>query len=70
VTYCQFIAETAHDSPSKTARLKTILFLQGSPVFDLKSALERLEKLGALFYERAIIYGRVSSLDPLNGAFV
>ena len=60
LTYCQFIAETAHDSPSKTARLKTILFLQGSPFFDLKNALQRLERLEALFYERAILYGRVS----------
>ena len=59
LTYCQYIAETAHESPSKTVRLKTILFLQSSPFFDLKNVEERLEKLEALFYERAIIYGRV-----------
>lgn len=59
MTYCQFIAETAHDIPSKAIRLKTIFFLQGSPFYDLQAAEKRLDALERLFYERAIVYGRV-----------
>lgn len=66
MTYCQFIAEMAHDSPSKTARLKTIFFLQGSPYYDLHVVEKRLDAIGRLFYERAIVYGRVSSFLRLN----
>ncbi|KAJ9103369.1 hypothetical protein QFC19_004468 [Naganishia cerealis] len=59
ITYCQYIAETAHDSPAKTLRMKTILFLQGSPFYDLLEAEERLQGIDKLFYEKAIIYGRL-----------
>jgi hypothetical protein len=59
VTYCQYIAETAHDSPAKTLRMKTILFLQGSPFYDVVEAEERLQGIDKLFYEKAIVYGRV-----------
>ncbi|KAJ9114999.1 hypothetical protein QFC22_005327 [Naganishia vaughanmartiniae] len=59
VTYCQYIAETAHDSPAKTLRMKTILFLQGSPFYDVVEAEERLQGIDKLFYEKAIVYGRL-----------
>lgn len=57
--YCQYIGEMAYESPSKDTRLKTILFLQGSPFYDLKQAEERLEKIELLFYEHAIVLGRL-----------
>lgn len=57
--YCQYIGEMAYESPSKDIRLKTILFLQGSPFYDLKLAEERLEKIELLFYEHAIVLGRL-----------
>lgn len=60
MTYCQYIAETAYDSPAKTLRMKTILFLQGSPFYDLVEAERRLQGIDRLFYEKAIVYGRVS----------
>ena len=60
VTYCQYLAETAYDSPAKTLRMKTILFLQGSPFYDLIAAEKRLQGIDKLFYEKAIVYGRVS----------
>lgn len=61
ITYCQYIAETAYDSPAKTLRMKTILFLQGSPFYDLVEAEKRLQGIDKLFYEKAIVYGRVST---------
>jgi hypothetical protein len=65
VTYCQYIAETAYDSPAKTLRMKTILFLQGSPFYDLVEAEKRLQGIDKLFYEKAIVYGRVSVVQYL-----
>ncbi len=59
IPYCQYLAETAFDSPAKTTRLKTILFLQGSPFYDLTLAESRLEKIEILFYELAIVLGRL-----------
>ncbi|KAI5454223.1 hypothetical protein NCC49_004285 [Naganishia albida] len=63
VTYCQYIAETAYDSPAKTLRMKTILFLQGSPFYDLVEAEKRLQSIDKLFYEKAIVYGRLERHD-------
>jgi hypothetical protein len=40
--------------------MKTILFLQGSPFYDLVEAEKRLQGIDRLFYEKAIVYGRVS----------
>lgn len=40
--------------------MKTILFLQGSPFYDLVEAEKRLQSIDKLFYEKAIVYGRVS----------
>lgn len=64
VTYCQYVAETAYDSPAKTLRMKTILFLQGSPFYDLGEAEKRLQSIDKLFYEKAIVYGRVGLFVP------
>ncbi|WVQ99304.1 hypothetical protein IAU59_006436 [Kwoniella sp. CBS 9459] len=55
-----FLAEIAPDTPIKRNRLKTMLFLQGSPFFDLEAAAEKLEGFELLKYELAIIYGRLA----------
>ena len=39
-------------------RLKLILFLQGSPFYDLTSAAKRLEEIAPLKTELAIVLGR------------
>ncbi|OCF40481.1 hypothetical protein I317_05719 [Kwoniella heveanensis CBS 569] len=55
-----FLAEIAPDTPVKRNRLKTMLFLQGSPFFDLEAAAKKLEGMELLKYELAIIYGRLA----------
>ncbi|WVF71576.1 hypothetical protein IAT40_006384 [Kwoniella sp. CBS 6097] len=55
-----FLAEIAPDTPVKRNRLKTMLFLQGSPFFDLESAAKKLEGLELLRFELAITYGRLA----------
>lgn len=57
--YCVFLAEVAPKTPIKSVRLKLLLFLQGSPFFDLSSAADRLEKIDQLKPELAVILGRV-----------
>lgn len=56
--YCVFLADIAPDTPIKSLRLKLMLFLQGSPFYDLAKAAERLKALGPLKYELAIVLGR------------
>jgi hypothetical protein len=58
--FCTFIADVAPDTPIKSLRLKLMLFLQGSPFYDLHGAADRLESVFALKYEYAIVLGRVS----------
>lgn len=58
--YCVFLAEVAPKTPIKLVRLKLLLFLQGSPFFDLNQAADRLEKIDLLKPELAVVSGRVS----------
>lgn len=55
-----FLAEVAPKTPIKLVRLKLLLFLQGSPFFDLNQAADRLEKIDLLKPELAVVLGRVS----------
>ncbi|WVR07166.1 hypothetical protein IAU60_004207 [Kwoniella sp. DSM 27419] len=55
-----FLAIVAPDTPIKRNRLKTMLFLQGSPFYDLEEALKRLELIEELRFEKAIVYGRLA----------
>ena len=58
--YCVFLAEVAPKTPIKLVRLKLLLFLQGSPFFDLYQAADRLQKMDLLKPELAVVLGRVS----------
>lgn len=52
------MADIAPDTPIKTLRLKLILFLQGSPFYDLNAAASSLESLAQLTTELAVVLGR------------
>ena len=56
--FAVFLADVAPTTPIKMVRLKLILFLQGSPFYDLAAATMRIEKMPALKTEMAIILGR------------
>jgi hypothetical protein len=58
-SYAEFFAEVAPPTPFKTLRLKLMLFLQNAG-YDLEAASERLEKIGVLVTERAIVLGRLN----------
>ncbi|BEJ17778.1 hypothetical protein CspHIS471_0700460 [Cutaneotrichosporon sp. HIS471] len=58
-SYAEFFAEVAPPTPFKTLRLKLMLFLQNA-VYDLDAASARLEKIGVLVTERAIVLGRLN----------
>ena len=53
-----FLAQVAPASPFKTLRLKLILFLSGSPFYDLSAATTRVEAIPELRTELAILLGR------------
>lgn len=53
-----FLADVAPATPIKMLRLKLILFLQGSPFYDLTAASSRLEAIVPLKTELAIVLGR------------
>ncbi|WWC70320.1 uncharacterized protein I206_104270 [Kwoniella pini CBS 10737] len=55
-----FLADIAPDTPIKRNRLKLMLFLQGSPFYDLENALRRLEGAKELKFELAIVFGRLA----------
>jgi len=61
--YCVFIAEIAPATPIKLIRLKLLLFLQGSPFFDLSAAADRIGKLEQLKPELAVVLGRARPLS-------
>lgn len=65
--FCVFVADVAPDTPIKSLRLKLMLFLQGSPFYDLQSAASRLEGIDPLKPELAIVLGRVSGRDGYDG---
>ncbi|WRT66239.1 uncharacterized protein IL334_003192 [Kwoniella shivajii] len=54
-----FLADVAPETPIKTNRLKMMLFLQGSPFYDLENASKRLEEIKELRFELAVVYGRL-----------
>nr|XP_018263192.1 uncharacterized protein I303_04685 [Kwoniella dejecticola CBS 10117]OBR85350.1 hypothetical protein I303_04685 [Kwoniella dejecticola CBS 10117] len=54
-----FLADVAPDTPIKRNRLKMMLFLQGSPFYDLDNAATRLEEVKELKFELAVVYGRL-----------
>ncbi|KAK8864291.1 hypothetical protein IAR55_001537 [Kwoniella newhampshirensis] len=54
-----FLAYVAPDTPIKRVRLKLLLFLQGSPFYDLEAAAKRLEGMPLLKPELAVVYGRL-----------
>ncbi|WVW83780.1 hypothetical protein I302_105801 [Kwoniella bestiolae CBS 10118] len=57
--FITFLADIAPDTPIKRNRLKLMLFLQGSPFFDLEGAAKRLDGVGELKFELAVVYGRL-----------
>ncbi|WWC89446.1 uncharacterized protein L201_004370 [Kwoniella dendrophila CBS 6074] len=59
-----FLADVAPDTPIKRTRLKIMLFLQGSPFYDLDKAAKRLEGIKELKFELAVIYGRLGKHRP------
>jgi hypothetical protein len=69
MTYFSYFADLAQESPSKTVRLQTILFLQGSPWYDVKAVAARLERIDMLTYETAIVLGRVGLHGMVTGGF-
>ncbi|EIW70778.1 hypothetical protein TREMEDRAFT_68217 [Tremella mesenterica DSM 1558] len=54
-----YLAEVAPPTPIKFTRLKLMLFLQGSPFYDLQDASQRFEGQELLKYELAVILGRL-----------
>ena len=58
LTFGVFLAEAAPRSPIKSLRLKLLLFLQGSPFYDIDAAASTLSNLDPLRYEYAIVLGR------------
>jgi len=62
-SFLTFLASFLPDSPHKRLRFKTILFIQGSQLYDIDSVRSRLDHepaLSVLSIERAIIFGKVS----------
>lgn len=53
-----FLADIAPQTPIKALRLKLILFLQGSPFYDLNAAATQLESITPLKTELAVVLGR------------
>jgi hypothetical protein len=67
--YCVFLAEVAPKTPIKMVRLKLLLFLQGSPFFDLVSTADRISKLEPLKPELAVVLGRASPFHARESWF-
>jgi hypothetical protein len=65
ISFLAFLSSHLPDSPARTLRFKTILFLQGSQRYDYDEIRQTLESddatLGVLSLERAIVYGKVRS---------
>lgn len=57
-SYAEFFTEVAPPTPFKSLRLKLMLFLQNAS-YDLDRASARLEDIGVLVTERAIVLGRL-----------
>ena len=62
--FISYFASTTPDSDSKRTRLKTVLFIQGSTLFDPKAVRSRLtEHAKILKLELAILEGKVSFIS-------
>lgn len=64
--FLAYLSHSTPDSVHKRIRLKTILFLQGSALYDLPEVAKRLEGLeervsNVLVIERAVVEGKVCS---------
>lgn len=57
--FLSYFAATTPESAHKRARLKAVLFLQGSALYDAAAVLARLQ--GPLVLERAIVEGRLGN---------
>ncbi|KAL7416423.1 hypothetical protein BDY24DRAFT_233923 [Mrakia frigida] len=65
-SFLTFLASFLPDSPHKRLRFKTILFIQGSQLYDIDAVRNRLEHepaLSVLSTERAIIFGKLHLHD-------
>ncbi|KAJ7632673.1 hypothetical protein FB45DRAFT_913126 [Roridomyces roridus] len=60
-TFFSYFASTTPDSPSKLSRLKTILFLHGSSLYDAELIRERLAQQPILCLELAIVDGKLGN---------
>lgn len=69
VSFLSYFANTTPESEHKRVRLKTIMFLQGSKLYDVRQALDNLtmskvstgkEKTSILCLEKAILQGKVA----------
>lgn len=61
-SFLSYFSNTTPDSEHKRVRLKTLLFLQGSALYDPTAALSRLKTSGqekVLGLELAVLYGKV-----------
>lgn len=61
-SFLSYFSNTTPDSEQKRVRLKTLLFLQGSTLYDPAVALSRLKTSGqekVLSLELAVLYGKV-----------
>ncbi|KAJ7172426.1 hypothetical protein C8R46DRAFT_1085911 [Mycena filopes] len=72
VTFFSYFASTTPDSPSKLVRLKTVLFLQGSSLYDAALIRERLVPLSKriLSLELAIVDGKLGNHRAALSALV
>ncbi|KAJ7774542.1 hypothetical protein DFH07DRAFT_952255 [Mycena maculata] len=70
-TFFSYFASMTPDSPSKLARLKTVLFLQGSSMYDAELIRERLVPLKhILSLELAIVDGKLGNHHAALSAIV
>jgi hypothetical protein len=61
ISFLSYFASTTPDSEHKRTRLKAIVFLQGSSLYDVKAVHSKLEEYSKLLpLETAILEGRVS----------
>ncbi|KAJ7709853.1 hypothetical protein B0H17DRAFT_1155701 [Mycena rosella] len=62
-TFFSYFASTTPDSPTKLVRLKTVLFLQGSSLYDAEAIRERLAPLPQRVFslELAIVDGKLGN---------
>jgi len=60
-TFFSYFASTTPDSPSKLVRLKTVLFLHGSSLYEAELVRERVRQQPILSLELAIVDGKLGN---------